>query len=154
MAKKKYKEFKQGTYNPINPNKYKGSKPICYRSSWELAFFKYCDSNPSIIQWGSESVVVPYVCPTDGNLHRYFVDFYIKVKQGDTVTKFLIEIKPKRQTQKPTPSPRKKQQTLIKEQLAYIKNTAKWESAKTWANKNGYKFLILTEEELKKLNCM
>ena len=52
---------------------------------------------------------MPYTSPIDGNVHRYFVDFWVKVKDslGD-VTTYLVEIKPnvqcKPQKRKPTPS--------------------------------------------------
>jgi len=37
---------------------------------------------------------------------------------------------------------------LIYEQLNYIKNTAKWESAKKWCKQRGFEFTILTEHQL------
>ena len=44
----------------------------------------FCDHTPSIVEWGSEEVIIPYRCPTDGRVHRYYPDFYVKVvdKQG------------------------------------------------------------------------
>ena len=62
----------------------------------------FCDNNPSILEWGSEEVIIPYRCPTDGRVHRYFPDFYIKVhEKSGSVTKYIIEVKPKKQTQPP-----------------------------------------------------
>ena len=40
----------------------------------------FCDNNPSILQWGSEEIIIPYRAP-DGKLRRYFPDFYIKVRE-------------------------------------------------------------------------
>jgi hypothetical protein len=40
----------------------------------------FCDNNPSIIEWGSEEVIIPYRAP-DGRVRRYFPDFYIKVRE-------------------------------------------------------------------------
>ncbi len=75
------KQFYKGKFRPTNISKYVGdSNDIIFRSSWELRFMKWCDSNPSIIEWGSEIAVIPYVSPVDKRIHRYFVDFYIKVK--------------------------------------------------------------------------
>ena len=69
----------KGKFKPKNPTKYQGDiKEIVYRSSWELKMMKYCDTTKSIIEWGSEELVIPYVSPWDGRYHRYFPDFYIK----------------------------------------------------------------------------
>ena len=73
-----------GKYRPKNPKKYVGnSNRIYYRSLWERKFMIYCDFTDSIIEWGSEEVIIPYVSPWDGRVHRYFPDFYIKVRQKD-----------------------------------------------------------------------
>ena len=53
---------------------------IIYRSLWERKFMTFCDRNPNVIEWGSEEVVIPYRSPLDGRVHRYYVDFYIKVR--------------------------------------------------------------------------
>jgi len=91
-----------GFYKPKNPTKYRGNPTnIVYRSLWERKFMVFCDSNPSIIEWGSEEIIIPYRAP-DGKVRRYFPDFYIKVKEkSGKLTKYIIEIKPKKQTQPP-----------------------------------------------------
>ena len=70
----------------------------------------FCDHNGNIIEWGSEEkVIIPYRCPTDGRVHRYYPDFYIKVKsKTGVVAKYLVEVKPKKQTQKPNEKPKRK----------------------------------------------
>ena len=90
----------KGRYFPTNPKKYKGNpNQIIYRSLWERKVMVYCDKNDAIIEWGSEEVIVPYISPWDGKLHRYFPDFYMKVKQADGATKkFIVDVKPKAQT--------------------------------------------------------
>ena len=73
---------KSGLYKPNNPKKYKGNPTtIIYRSSWEQKFMKFCDRTSSIVEWGSEEYIIPYRCPTDGRRHRYYPDFYIKVRK-------------------------------------------------------------------------
>ena len=73
----------KGKFIPRNVAKYRGDyRNIIYRSSWELKFMKYCDMSPNIMEWGSEEIVVPYRSPLDGRIHRYFPDFYIKVRQS------------------------------------------------------------------------
>ena len=54
------KGIKKGTFDSFNPKKYVGERPIIYRSSWELKFMRLCEFNPEIIEWSSESVVIPY----------------------------------------------------------------------------------------------
>jgi len=144
-----YKETYKGTFTPTNPTKYKGdNKVIIYRSSWELRFMNYCDKNPSIIEWSSEEIVIPYKSPIDGRVHRYFVDFYCKIrnKQG-VVEKTLIEIKPKKFT-KPPVKKKRVTKTYLNEVRQWGINNAKWEAAKRWSKKKGMKFVILTEDIL------
>ena len=81
-------------------------------------------------------------------IHRYFVDFFIKVKQKNgSVIKYLIEIKPERFT-KPPPIPQRKTKQFINEVFQYGVNEAKWRSANEFCEDRGYKFLILTEKDL------
>ena len=101
-----------------------------------------------MLEWTSESVVIPYISPVDRRAHRYFVDNTIAIREGDKIIKYLIEIKPKKQTIPPKPSNRKKRSTVIYESNRYVQNRAKWDAAEKWCKKRGYKFLILTEDEL------
>ena len=93
----------KGKYKPSFPEKYKGDPTnIIYRSLWERKFCVYCDLNENIIEWASEEKCIPYRSPVDGKIHRYFPDFLIKVKESNgTIKKYMIEIKPKRQTLPP-----------------------------------------------------
>lgn len=144
---KKFKEYRQGIYKPVNSLKYKGSKYPRYLSSWELKFFKWCDRNPYVEKWSSESVYIPYISPVDGKLHRYIVDNVVHIREKDRITKYLVEIKPYKQTQPPKTHGNKKQSTVIYENTTWAINQAKWQSAKKWADKNGFKFQIVTEKE-------
>ena len=100
----------KGKYIPQNPQKYKGDpSQVIYRSLWERKFMVYCDRNDKVIEWGSEEVIVPYRSPWDGKMHRYFPDFYIKIKQSSGgVKKFIIEVKPEHQCKEPTKTPKKR----------------------------------------------
>lgn len=146
--KRSYSKYKQGVFKPRNTHKYIGRGNPRYLSSWELKFFHWCDDNPNVIQWSSESVVIPYISPVDKRPHRYMVDNVVKIREGDTVTKYLIEIKPKKQTAPPVAHGNKKQSTIFYENATYAVNKAKWEAAQQWCVKRGYKFQILTEEHL------
>ena len=139
----------KGRYNPVNPKKYKGnSHNIIYRSLWERKFMVYCDTNDKVLEWGSEEIIIPYISPWDGKKHRYFPDFYIKVKQSNgNLKKFIIEVKPKKQTRPPKPVERKTKR-WIKEVRTFGINEAKWKHATKWCEDNDMEFKILTEEEL------
>ena len=93
----------KGKFRPKNHKKYKGDfREVIYRSSWELKFMQYCDTNKSIVKWSSEEIVIPYRSPVDNRIHRYFPDFYVKYK--DVKGKFqekVIEIKPAKQVKEP-----------------------------------------------------
>ena len=137
--------FHKRKYIPIFPEKYAGDPSnIIMRSSWETRFASWCDKNPSVLKWSSEETIIPYKCPTDNRIHRYFVDFKITVTTGKT---YLVEVKPKTQTQPPI-YPGKRTQRYLQESLAFMKNQAKWEAANEFAKDRGWEFKIITEHEL------
>lgn len=144
---KKYTKFRQGIYKPVNSSKYDGSKYPRYLSSWELKFFKWCDINPTVVKWSSESVCVPYISPVDNKMHRYFVDNVVHIQEGMSIVKYLIEIKPYKQTKPPVTHGNKKRTTLIHEAATWGVNQAKWQAAMKWADKNGYTFQLVTEKD-------
>lgn len=140
----------KGKFIPRNISKYRGDyRNIIYRSSWELKFMKYCDLNHNILEWGSEEIIIPYRSPLDGKIHRYFVDFYIKVKDvNSNIQKYLIEVKPKKQTKEPKVQ-KKMTKKYIYEVTEYAKNQAKWKAAQEYCDDRNYKFMLITEDELK-----
>lgn len=134
--------YNSGTFVPKNASKYVGLTPITYRSAWELTFMNVCDSHPSIMQWASESIKVPYVSPLDGRWHMYIPDFLIMyvdkngIKHGE-----LIEIKPSSQTLEEKAKSKR-------DKVALIVNQAKWKAAQDFCRKQGLAFRVLTEMEL------
>ena len=138
----------KGKYKIKNPEKYLGdyTKEV-YRSLWERQAFKWCESNSRIRAWNSEEVVIPYKCKTDNRIHRYFIDLFIEMDNGDCI---LVEIKPKKQTTAPK-KPSRKTKKYINEVTTYIKNTSKWTAANDFASHKGWKFQIWTEDTLKNL---
>jgi hypothetical protein len=139
----------KGKYQPTNPKKYRGDPTsIIYRSLWERKFMVYCDNNENILEWGSEELALPYRSPIDNKIHRYFPDFYIKVKESNgSIKKYIIEIKPKKQTIEPIPQKRKTK-GYIYEVYEYAKNQAKWKAAEEFCKDRGYEFKVLTEDHL------
>lgn len=140
--------YYKGKYKIKNPKKYKGDvENAVYRSSWERAVMKWLDLNSQITEWAAEEIVIPYICATDNKRHRYFVDIYFKTKDDK---KYLVEIKPEKQT-KPPKKPKRKTKNYISEQLTYAKNMSKWKAAKEFALYNDAKFVIWTENTIKSM---
>ena len=134
----------KGYFNPRNLSKYHGDPTnIIYRSSWELRFMDYLDRHPDVVQWSSEEFCIPYRSPVDGRVHRYFVDFYIKVNDQ----RYLIEIKPAKFTQEPK-IPKRRTKQFLQEVMNWGVNQAKWKAATEFCLDRKWKFLILTEKEL------
>jgi hypothetical protein len=139
----------KGKYQPSYPKKYKGDPTnIIYRSLWERRFMSYCDLNENILEWGSEELALPYRSPIDGKIHRYVPDFYIKVKENNgSIQKYIIEIKPKKQTIEPKVQKRKTKGYIF-EVTEWARNQAKWKVAEEFCEDRRWKFKILTEEDL------
>jgi hypothetical protein len=138
-----------GKFQPSYPRKYKGDPTnIIYRSLWERKFMVYCDLNENILEWQSEEFCIPYRSPIDNKVHRYFPDFYIKVKESNgQIKKYIIEIKPKKQTIEPQVKKRKTK-SYIYEVYEYAKNQAKWKAAEEFCKDRMWGFKVLTEEDL------
>ena len=135
----------QGKYRVRFPRKYKGDPHnVIYRSSWEYKFMKWCESTPSVLEWGSEEIAIPYISPVDGKRHKYFPDFYVKIKGK----KYMVEVKPFKQTKEPK-TQKKITKSYVSEVLTWAVNKAKWKAAGEVCEDNGYKFMIITEKELK-----
>ncbi len=139
----------QGKFRPKHPEKYLGNVAnIVFRSSWERMFLEFCDTNPNVLRYGSEEVVVPYKNPFDNRFHRYFVDFYVELRKKDgSIGKKLIEIKPFAQTKKPA-QPKKITRGYKNALVTYMINEAKWDAAKEYATERGIEFQVLTEYQL------
>ncbi len=143
------RQYKQGIFTPLNKEKYTGTQLPVFRSSLELLFQRWADRNDRVLQWGSENIVIPYLSPKDGKVHRYFVDNVLALRTDKGIKKFLVEIKPDRQTRPPEPSSRKSKKNMLFEQISWAVNASKWESARSWCQKNGFEFVIITEKDLK-----
>ena len=136
-------KFARGKFTMTAPEKYVGTKMPTYRSSWELTFMRFCDTNPSILKWASEAIQIPYKDPLTGKNTVYVPDFFIQYvdKQGRMLTE-LVEIKPS------------SQQILERvgknkfNQMQFVKNQAKWAAASAWCKQQGLRFRILNENDI------
>ena len=139
----------RGKYYPSYPKKYKGDPTnIIYRSLWERKFMVYCDKNQNILEWASEEIAIPYRSPIDNRVHRYFPDFYMKVKEfNGKIKRYVIEVKPAKQT-KPPAKPKRQTKGYIREAYEYAKNQAKWKMAREFCADRQWEFKVVTEKEL------
>ena len=136
-------KFSQGVYQVKNIEKYIGNKPPYCRSSWETTFCMFCDNNPSIQEWASEPVKIPYRDPLTGKATVYVPDFLISyIDKHMKKHAELIEIKPANQ--------------MLKErvgknpynQAQFVKNMAKWAAAGKWCQQQGIKFRVINEMDI------
>ena len=158
-TKKGKNKYIQGLYNLENEEKYIGIMPIKYFSSWELGFCRFCDLNDRVLKWSSESLEIPYQIKNSLGIietHRYYPDFYIEMidnNDPERYDRFVIEIKPKHETEPPKQPQRETLKTLETYQYsltAYKKNIHKWHFTKDWCDRHSLKFIIISEDDLKK----
>ena len=141
----------KGKYTPEHPVKYTGDvSNIVYRSMWERRCMKYFDVNPSVLQWASEEISIPYYDSMSKKVRKYFPDFLIKVKTANGETKtHLIEVKPSKDLRPPVGGRGKKKSTVLYEMKAYRMNRDKFASARKWCDERGIIFDVWTEKHLK-----
>jgi hypothetical protein len=136
-------KFARGQFKPKNPEKYIGAGMPTYRSSWELAVMRMCDNNPSIQQWASESIKIPYRDPLTGKQTVYVPDFLVVfVDKNQQKHAEVWEIKPANQMLI------EKVGKNVYNQAQFVKNQAKWQVANAWAKKHGLKFRVINENDI------
>lgn len=135
--------FARGKYSLKNPEKYIGNKAPTYRSSWEFAFCRFCDEHPSVVNWASESIKIPYKNPLTGRNTVYVPDFLIAFLDAKGKQRVeLIEVKPENQTK------REKLGNSRANQAHWIVNQAKWQAAQAWAKSRGIFFRVINEGDI------
>lgn len=140
LKPRKHSMYHQGMLDPKKFPKYYSackSDPIIYRSGLELQFINYCEAHPSIVKWASEPIEIHYTSRLDGKEHSYYPDYIIENKDGE---RCIVEVKPYNQTVKPDAVDNR----WLKE--TWIKNVDKWSAAKSFADKRGMKFILVTEK--------
>ena len=135
-------KYHSGAYTILNPDKYNGNKVPHFRSGWEHAFMRFCDNHPSVINWSSEAIRIPYRNPLTGKQTMYVPDFLVvyQNKTGSNIAE-LIEIKPKSQTMLT-------EKTSMRDKAAIAINHAKWQAAAAWCKQKGIRFRIVTEDDI------
>lgn len=137
------KKFVQGKFELKNPAKYIGTGTPTYRSSWEWAFMQFCDNNPAIQNWSSESIKIPYRNPFTGKQTIYVPDFFINyVDKNGKMHAEIIEVKPLKQTSLKEAGRSKHAQAHA------VLNMAKWEAARAWCKQAGVFFRVVSENDI------
>jgi hypothetical protein len=135
-------KWAQGPYTVTNPAKYVGRGTPRYRSGWEHAFMRFCDTNENIVQWASESINIPYQHPLTGKQTIYVPDFLVVYRtKNNTVKAEVIEIKPSGQSAI-TENQNSKERAIV------AINYAKWAAAQKWCQRQGLTFRVITEKDM------
>ena len=135
--------FAQGKFNLKNPDKYVGTKTPTYRSGWEFTFMKFCDEHPSVSQWASEAIRIPYRNPLSGKMTIYVPDFFVAYTDKNGKEKVeLVEVKPYNQTDI------NKLGNSNSNKLHFVVNQAKWSAARSWCKQNGIVFRVVNEQDI------
>ena len=110
---------------------------------------KYLDSHSQIVNWSSEEFCIPYRSPIDRRMHRYFPDFYVKLRTTNgKVKRYVVEVKPLAQCREPK-RPKRQTKKYISEVKTYAVNQAKWKAAVDFCEDRLWEFKVITEKELK-----
>jgi hypothetical protein len=135
-------KYANGKFTVKNPEKYMGKKTPTYRSSWEFAFMNFCDNNPAVLNWTSESVKIPYFNPVSGKNTIYVPDFlivYVDANQKQHTE--VVEVKPSTETTMESAR-------SYRDKLSVAINMAKWAAADAWARANNMRFRVITEYDI------
>ena len=163
--------YDQGNYIPRYRDKVmklNNQGGIYYRSSWEKKIMMWLDHKKEVIKWGSECLRIPYQMTevVHGDLkvkeHSYYPDFYYELKSSDgSISRVVAEVKPKKEYEDAilfTESKFEIPQDLNSKKLRNLeyrfkmaqRNAEKWKTMISWCELKGYKFIVITEDNLKR----
>lgn len=144
----------KGKFYPKNIQKYQGNiNSITYRSLCERKIMQWLDESPSILEWWSEELAIPYYDPLKKKMRRYFPDFYAKVKntKGE-IKEYIMEYKPRKYSIKPRTRTQFKTKSAYRNYIIkvanYYNNQMKWAAATEYCKKNGLIFQVLNEQHI------
>lgn len=103
---------------------------------------RFFDNHPSVIQWASESIQIPYRNPLTGKNTIYVPDFFVYYQDANGKNHGeIIEVKPSKETSMTeAKSSRDKAMAIV--------NAAKWQAAQAFCSRQGLKFRVVTEQQL------
>jgi len=144
------------SYTVKNRSKYIGSNlhQVVLRSSWERTAALEFDTNPAILGWSSESISVAYFHPFKQKWTIYKPDFFVVyVDNTGRTHKAMMEVKPRKEAAREfMANPALiggKNPRATKAMAAILEvNAAKWKAALYYCQKQGWEFVLLTEDEI------
>lgn len=142
---------RKSMYVAKNPQKYVGDvKDIVCRSSWEVRLCHWMDVNDSVLQWSSETIIIPYTSAHDGRRHRYYPDFWCRIAQrdGSPPKMFILEVKPHAETLPPKRGGNKTEKSFQYQLATYLRNKSKWEAAHAYCQSRNMSFWLVDEYAL------
>jgi len=135
-------KYHQGTFTPKNPEKYIGTYPIQFRSSWEIRLMQVFDTHPNVLNWASESIRIPYVNPFTNKPAMYIPDFFVVYDtKSNTRKSEIIEVKPLKETSMESARSQR-------DKAAVALNAFKWKAAHEWASSRGIAFRVMNEDSI------
>lgn len=167
------KKYHGGNYIPKHKDKVlklNTQGGVYYRSSWEKKIMTWLDYKKEIIKWGAECLRIPYQMThyDNGDVkikgHTYYPDFYYEMRMNDgSLKQVVIEVKPQKEYEDAILFEQGK--FKIDEKISHKKlknleyrfrmahqNSEKWKTTIKWCDKKGYKFIVITEQHLKRFN--
>jgi hypothetical protein len=145
-------DWYQGYYDVVNKEKYLGTTPPSFRSSWEKKMCNFFDLGENTIRWGFECITIPYMFDLDGRVHKYITDFYAEIKDNNgDIKRYIFEIKPLKQCSKPIPpkiNNQKAMKRFMYESKQYVMNQNKWKAVTAYCKNKNIEFKVLTEKEI------
>lgn len=107
-----------------------------------MTVMKFLDSSTAVIKWGSEEIAIPYIKPTDNQVHKYYPDFVVVYRnKSGAIEKEILEVKPLKESLLANAK-------NDHDKIAFAINLAKWNAAEAFAKRNGMKFRVLTEKTM------
>lgn len=102
----------------------------------------FCDNHPSVLQWASEAIAIPYMCPFRKRRSQYVPDFFVVyIDRNGNQHVEVVEIKPHKETGQSLTRSRR-------DAMVAVKNQAKWAAAQAYCAANGFIFRVVTEKDL------
>ena len=103
---------------------------------------QFCDNNPAILGWASESINIPYRNPFTGKQTIYVPDFLIiYMDKNQQKHAEVIEVKPSSETTMESAR-------SVRDQAFVALNHAKWQAAQAWCKRQGLKFRVINEQHI------
>ena len=106
------------------------------------------DNHPDVIAWQSEGMNIFYENPFTKRTKPYVPDFIViyRERQSNSQIVEMIEIKPR--DEMPGYQPRLRETISRYKQGVQVVNAAKWKAAMAFCARRGWRFRVVTEDEL------